>query len=203
MSKKDKKLDPRVVRTCQLLRAALINLIPQKGFAAISIQDITDQATLNRATFYLHYRDKTELLMEVFEELMAGVTPLPPEEGHPPIQPVSVSIARVFERVGQHADFFRVMLAEESVPMFNARIRQYVEDVGLKWISALQPEEDKILVPPEIAISFLGSAYLGAIVWWLQKGMPHPPDYMANQLIQLTALGLYGSLGLETPPRLS
>jgi AcrR family transcriptional regulator len=47
---------------------------------AISVQDIADRATLNRATFYLHYGDKTDLLMDTFETLVAGAQPLPPEE---------------------------------------------------------------------------------------------------------------------------
>ena len=83
MSKKERISDPRVIRSRQLLRAALISLIPEKGFGAISVQDIADRATLNRATFYLHYQDKTELLMDAFEELIAHATPLPPEDGVP------------------------------------------------------------------------------------------------------------------------
>ena len=55
-------MDPRVRRTRQLLHDALERLLETKDFEAISIQDITDAATLNRATFYDHYPDKTSLL---------------------------------------------------------------------------------------------------------------------------------------------
>jgi AcrR family transcriptional regulator len=198
MSKRD-RLDPRVVRTRQLLRAALIDLVPEQGFAAISVQDIADRATLNRATFYLHYGDKTDLLMDTFETLVAGAQPLPPEEGPLSPEQAPVSIARVFQHIAGHADFFRVMLAEESVPEFNAKVRAYVEEVGLKWLTLLQPDDRKVIVRREIAINFIGSAALGVIVWWLQNGMPYPAEYMASQLLTLTALGLHRSLGLETP----
>jgi AcrR family transcriptional regulator len=200
MSQKRARQDPRVVRTRQLLRAALMELIPEKGFAAISVQDIADRATLNRATFYLHYRNKKELLMDVFAELMAPATPLPPESGPLSPQLGREAVERVFDHFARHAAFFRVMLAEENVPEFSARVRAYVEEVGLKWLTVLQPEEDRALVPREIAISFIGSACLGVLVWWLQKGRPYPADSMAAWLVQLTVLGLPGALGLGEAP---
>src|SRR5579859_6307075 len=55
-------LDPRVKRTRQMLQCALAKLLKKKGFDQISVQDIADEATLNRATFYDHYDDKFALL---------------------------------------------------------------------------------------------------------------------------------------------
>ena len=54
--------DPRVIRTRQLLQSALLELMQEKPFQSISVGDITQRATLNRATFYLHYLDKFDLL---------------------------------------------------------------------------------------------------------------------------------------------
>ncbi|MGA2850616.1 MAG: TetR/AcrR family transcriptional regulator [Terracidiphilus sp.] len=54
--------DPRIVRSRRMLMEALARLLRQKGFDDISIQEIADEATLNRATFYLHYPDKSALL---------------------------------------------------------------------------------------------------------------------------------------------
>src|SRR5271156_5837123 len=58
------KLDPRILRTRQLLQDALRRLLQEKEFDKISVQDITEAATLNRATFYAHYPDKFALLEE-------------------------------------------------------------------------------------------------------------------------------------------
>ncbi|MED3564371.1 TetR/AcrR family transcriptional regulator, partial [Bacillus xiapuensis] len=52
----------KVEKTKELLRNTLIDLIEEKGFDAISVRDITLKAGLNRGTFYLHYRDKYDLL---------------------------------------------------------------------------------------------------------------------------------------------
>ncbi len=55
-------IDPRIVRSRRMLMEALAKLLNQKSFEDISIQEIADEATLNRATFYLHYPDKGALL---------------------------------------------------------------------------------------------------------------------------------------------
>ncbi|HZC43821.1 MAG TPA: helix-turn-helix domain-containing protein, partial [Acidobacteriaceae bacterium] len=54
--------DPRVLRSRRMLMEALLRLLTRKEFDDISIQEIADEATLNRATFYLHYPDKSALL---------------------------------------------------------------------------------------------------------------------------------------------
>ncbi len=59
------KLDPRIRRTRHLLQDALKGLLDAKEFDKITIQDITEAATLNRATFYAHYPDKFALLEEL------------------------------------------------------------------------------------------------------------------------------------------
>jgi AcrR family transcriptional regulator len=68
-------LDPRIRRTRQLLQQALDKLMTTKEFDKVSVQDIADAATVNRATFYDHYADKFELLKCLvgsrFHELLA------------------------------------------------------------------------------------------------------------------------------------
>jgi AcrR family transcriptional regulator len=54
--------DPRILRSRRMLMDALVTLLIKKEFEDISVQEIADQATLNRATFYLHYPDKNALL---------------------------------------------------------------------------------------------------------------------------------------------
>ncbi len=67
--------DPRILRSRQMLMEALANLLNRKEFNDISIQEIADEATLNRATFYLHYSDKNALLQAMtaarFRDLIA------------------------------------------------------------------------------------------------------------------------------------
>ena len=60
--KEEEKLDPRVKRTRSLILQSFSDLLAEKGFESISVQDVTDKAQINRATFYAHFVDKYELL---------------------------------------------------------------------------------------------------------------------------------------------
>jgi AcrR family transcriptional regulator len=60
--KEQEKLDPRVKRTRSLILKAFGDLLAEKGFESISVQDVTDRAEINRATFYKHFVDKYALL---------------------------------------------------------------------------------------------------------------------------------------------
>lgn len=62
--------DPRVLRTKKLIIDSFISLMKEKAFHSISIKDITEQATINRATFYRHFSDKHLLLENVVQEIM-------------------------------------------------------------------------------------------------------------------------------------
>src|SRR5271167_2163833 len=67
--------DPRILRTRRMLMDSLVRLLSKKEFEDISVQEIADEATLNRATFYLHYPDKNALLQAMtdarFRDLIA------------------------------------------------------------------------------------------------------------------------------------
>jgi AcrR family transcriptional regulator len=67
--------DPRILRSRRMLMEALLKLLTHREFEDISIQEIADEATLNRATFYLHYPDKNALLQAMtaarFRDLIA------------------------------------------------------------------------------------------------------------------------------------
>ncbi len=62
------KIDPRSLRTRKLLMDAFINLILKKSFNDITIKNITDEATVNRATLYSHFNDKYDLMDVVIKE---------------------------------------------------------------------------------------------------------------------------------------
>ncbi len=201
MSKKVKKVDPRVVRSRQQLRTALVSLIEEKGFDALTVQDITDRAELNRATFYLHYRDKQDLLekslRDAIDELMADLGASTDEQGQLVIDESPRPIKAVFEHVAQHAQFYRVMLSAEGVPAFSAGVREYMATITLRWLSALQPHARQSRVPLEIVASSLSWSLLGVLIWWLEHDMPHPPNYMAEQFRLLMTLDLRQVLGLK------
>jgi AcrR family transcriptional regulator len=200
MPKELAKLDPRVVRTRQLLRDALVSLIAEKGYDALTVQDIADRATLNRATFYLHYQDKHDLLVkslhDAIDELMADIGPTGTNgqlEAEGPQRPIK----QVFEHVAHHARFYQVMMGAEGVPSFIAGVRDYIAEITLGWLSILQPVPAKSTVPLEIVANSLSWSLLGVLIWWLEHDMPHSPEFMAEQFRLLITSDLRQVLGLK------
>src|SRR5271156_6672667 len=65
--------DPRILRSRRMMMDSLVSLLSKKEFEDISVQEIADEATLNRATFYLHYPDKNALLRAMTAERFRGL----------------------------------------------------------------------------------------------------------------------------------
>ncbi|MCH5583580.1 TetR/AcrR family transcriptional regulator [Shimazuella sp. AN120528] len=192
-----RKLDPRVVRTRQMLRDALVELIHEQGYEKITVQDITSRATLNRATFYLHYRDKLDLLYQSSKEIVKDLTEcidLSFEEDKEfdflSDKPHIVFI-RLFEQVSQNSNLYKVFLTEKNMPHFTSRIKDVLVDFILKGINHVQPDDQLLTVPREIAVRYFAAAFLEVIVWWLEKDMPYAPKYMAGLLMRIAIKGPY------------
>ncbi|MBX3085174.1 MAG: TetR/AcrR family transcriptional regulator [Anaerolineae bacterium] len=197
----EKKLDRRAQRTRRALREALIALILERGYEAITVQEITDRADLNRGTLYLHYRDKHDLLLassnDAYNELLAQFTPISPDNLTLDIPERHLII--VFQHVAANADFYRVMLGEHGVAAFLTRLRHTVTEVGLGRLLTLQKLTPTQPVPSDLIAAHAGSAIIGVIEWWLENNMPLAPDILARYTLALTIDGIYQTIGLDKP----
>jgi AcrR family transcriptional regulator len=181
--------DLRVRRTRKLLMQSLVELVIEKGFSAITVQDIADRAMVNRATFYRHYLDKYDLLdhyMNDIYELTAAQEALPAADGYQPgAEGPPVGMVRMLERVWAHADFFRAMLGAKGDLAFAQRIRHY-SDMRLR---SLLPSDgatsDPIGPPIDLCLTYLSHAGVGVITWWLNEGRSYTPEQIAAWINRL------------------
>src|SRR5579859_2428312 len=135
MADPTKKIDRRIQRTHELLRDALMALIEERGYEPISIQDITDRANVSRTTFYLHFRDKDDLLFTTMEELYDNLV----EQAvfAMPDKALSNSDrgivdATEFRHVAAHARFYRVMIGQQGSAAFVMRVQAYLARITLE-----------------------------------------------------------------------
>src|SRR5258708_33272653 len=136
-----RRTDPRVVRTRQMLRDALIATILEKGYDATNVQEISDRAGLRRATFYLHYRDKEGLLQsvlhETLDELMEQLNQVPrtvlTEESERAQQLIT------FNFVQKRADLYRAILRGQGAVEITRSIRDNLAEEIEKRCAGLQP----------------------------------------------------------------
>ncbi len=190
--------DRRIQRTRQMLRDALITLIQEEPYENISIQEIADRANVNRVTFYLHFRDKRDLLLksmeEIFQDLTSKVTPLNKEDLSLDVQPPSAVM--MYRHIAENAAFYRVLLGEEGIPSFITQFRNYLANLTVERLRRYI-EEDKIQVSLEIVSHSVAGSIIGMITWWLKNGMPISPEEMAHKTFLIMALGAYQAAGIE------
>jgi AcrR family transcriptional regulator len=178
-----------------------MQLIPEKGYDAIKVRDITERATLNRATFYLHYRDKEDLLFQgmqqVLDELTSRKPSLVAEGDQIAVAETEATIRSDFEHVAENAEFYRVMLGPRGVWGFVVQLHDYFYSVTTnRLISALGVLPSGPL-PAEFVLRYMSAAYVGLIRWWLEEDMPYTPEEIATKLTWLYSHGSTRALGLE------
>src|SRR5688572_7301569 len=100
--------DRRSVRTRRNLGDALVALILRKGYDAITVQDIIDEADVGRSTFYMHYTGKEDLLRASFETLRAALTDAAVAQHGPADEPLRFSLA-LFEHACAHKHVYRAL----------------------------------------------------------------------------------------------
>jgi AcrR family transcriptional regulator len=194
------KQDRRIERTRQLLSKALMELIIERGYEGITIQDITDRANVSRTTFYLHFRDKDELLFASMTKIYDGL--VGSHEGFMPLDAkesdygLAQCDAGDFEHVAEYADFYRVMLSRKGSVTFVLQVLSYLSEIMKPALEAkLNGNTPKI--PLDLIASFFAGAEVGVMKWWLENDMQHTPDEMARMQFFLSAFGLKWALGKE------
>ncbi|GED71785.1 TetR family transcriptional regulator [Brevibacillus reuszeri] len=196
MLSKARKVDPRIIRTRHLMRDALVSLIDERGYESITVHDITDRATINRATFYLHYRDKQDLLIsstdDILEELITNLEMTDTAEvSFADLEEPPSSFVGMFEQIAKHADFYRVMLSKQHMPYFVMRVQEVLAGFVQEGLSSVLAKDNELSVPREMVIRYTASAFLGVMIWWLENDMTYSPKYMASNLLRIATKGPY------------
>ncbi len=194
------KQDRRIERTRQLLSKALMDLIIERGYESITIQDITDRANVSRTTFYLHFRDKDELLFASMTKIYDGLV-----TGHEGFMPMGVTEADYdqvqcdasdFEHVAEYADFYRVMLSKKGSVTFVLQVLSYLTDMMKPGLEA-KLNGHTPQVPLDLIASFLAGAEVGVMKWWIESDMQYSAEEMARMQFFLSVFGLKWALGRE------
>ncbi|WP_251574898.1 TetR/AcrR family transcriptional regulator [Limosilactobacillus agrestimuris] len=181
------KTDPRVVKTRNSLRKALVYLMQREKLEDISVQKITETANITRGTFYLHYKDKkdfiksaiNELLDEFFDQVMVESEDLSFTKG----QPVKVfSLQKAFQYIESEADIFDVLLNNKRNDFFYEQLYDRLSDQLSKYYAAVAEPDKQSEVPLNLQISFIDSALLGLISHWLKDGMIYTSRYMTQSV---------------------
>jgi AcrR family transcriptional regulator len=170
------KDDRRSKRTQQLLGSALVELMLDKRYDAITVQDILDRANIGRSTFYAHYKDKEDLLISEVARVMHELDQYTSALGHAP--GALLPSLEFFRHVQQQRRLIHAFVWGQSVEMlrrdFQAQLRKVVEHNLL----SLSGGKFSSSVPLPVAASFVANTFLLLLSWWFENDMRYSPEAM-------------------------
>jgi AcrR family transcriptional regulator len=199
--------DRRKERTRKWLQQALMALIQEVPYETITVQGIVERADTARITFYRHYRDKDELLMDcletIYEELVQAVEPL--KQGDFFAINKQPPIGIFYHHIEQNKPLYRAILTGPTAAKVQPRFQAHISGLIRQHIEQLLPPRLNP-IPPDILANHMAAAYIGLIVWWLDNDVPYSAEYLALTAHWINILGLVGATGIAVdvhPPDLN
>jgi AcrR family transcriptional regulator len=175
-------------QTRQLLMQTTLQLVLEKGYAGVSIQDITDRADLGRGTFYIHFKDKDEVVWTAFQEIFQELE----QEAHAQLdrrmpQVEYYGLLNIFRHADRNRDLYRVMFGGQGSAMLTGRAQDFLANTFLYDIRQAPAPEVNFDLPEEIEAQILAGVISRLLYWWLQR----PNTYSPTQMAAITYEALY------------
>jgi len=186
----EKKVDPRIKRTRQLLQQALMDLMREKSFQAITVHDIAERATVNRVTFYAHFEDKYALLeytmREMFKQRLRSQLPdgslFSPEN----LARLILMVCELLAETGRQCPPPHGQLE----PLMEKQIKAELYEVLYAWLAEAASGKTERRPTPEQAAMITSWAIYGAAVQWSQKEQPEPAREFVQQVLPIIIASL-------------
>lgn len=198
--------DLRVIRTKESIRDALVELMEEKGFDAITVKDITTKAKINRGTFYAHYEDKYDLMTKLEEKMMLDMSRIVTQNfpiiikelgANSPIGEPFSKAALLFEYIQENSGFMKAVLSPKGDLLFQTKLKDFIWHTLFGNHPNALVQKGNLLVPPQYLASYVASANIGVIQQWLNSGMKESPQEMASILSTIAINGPLFAAGLK------
>jgi AcrR family transcriptional regulator len=166
--------DRRIERTQQLLRGALRSLIQEKGFEALTVQEIIDRANVGRATFYSHFDNKDDLLVSGFEDLRASLKAHQREalsRGRTIEDRVFGFSHEVFAHTNEYREAFRAMIGQRSGAVVQRLLHKLLVELTREDVKRTVVRAESTPAQTEALVHFVAGALVGVLMWWLDGRM--------------------------------
>jgi AcrR family transcriptional regulator len=192
-------LDRRQRKTRAALHAALLELIADRAYGSITVEDIVNAADLARATFYAHYRDKDDLLAAVNQQLLTDLmTAVADVSWRSPPAYTGIGVKTILRQVDQHRDLYRLLISGAGGPDGrNAIVKTFRETAEAVFTSASEKQARSLRLPMSLITTAFVGALLLTIEQWLEGYIDQDADAVAVDFMRGQAGGLEWALGFE------
>lgn len=182
------------------LKYALLALLEEKNIYKITVKELCDKAMVNRSTFYANFDSLDDFYQKIMTEVAHGLVTAVETKGKPQEMLKDKELAYLryqkwYQHVRDHYDEFRLLLGVNGTAVF----RELLVQQGLDWYTELLKPviprfEDRVTL--EILVRYIISAHMGLLEYYVDSGMKYSPEYMAEQMVNITMAGPYSVLGL-------
>ena len=189
----------RAQRTRKALQETLIQLMGEKPYDAITIQDIADRADIGRTTFYLHFNTKDELFISCHEAMVrqfpiAPLHPLSREELLSPEAPAGMTSA--YKHLDEARPLLYAIFQGKDSLFIMRRIRDWnAQEIETNLRTAFAEAESTI--PLDVLANYLAGAQIALLHWWLEKRQPHTLENLAQTFHRLQRAAIRDAFGLR------
>ena len=189
---KQRKTDRRSQRTYRLVSSALADLLIEKPYDKILVQDILDRAGIGRTTFYAHYFDKEDVLNSITEQELETLTQ---QIAHATARQRVIPSLELFEHAyhSEHQQFLALMRSRAGEPLWEA-LQTALCNAIEPALSTLCAERRSPPIPVPVVSQYLAGAFLTLFKWWVAADMPSPPEQMEHIFQQLALPGVWAML---------
>ncbi|MDQ0058961.1 TetR/AcrR family transcriptional regulator [Paenibacillus harenae] len=174
------KVDLRILKTRKAIKEAFLTLVQTKGYERITIQDIADEAVINRNTFYLHYVDKPDLMENLCQESMKELNncfnlDIKDKDIHAIDKEAFIlSLREMFKAIEGNIVFFRTMLSQSGQTNFSTYLKEALKDFILSG-SGDHYQNQKM----KVGLEYMISGLVGVICMWISD----PEHLVAEEVI--------------------
>ncbi len=180
------RFERRKQRTRSQLQRAAIELVLEKGYDNITIQNITDRADFGRATFYLYYKDKEEIVWKAIQEewdridreLNKGYSPYQTFDEYP-------GLVAVFQQADAQRSFYKIVFGSSGSAALIRRMEAYLAAEVEREIKQRQILGVFSSLPPVLVSQFVIGACVRLFVWWIETPNKYNAKQMATMLYEM------------------
>lgn len=184
------KTDRRSSKTQRALFSAMSTLVEKKPYAEVTVKDLIEEADVARSSFYAHFRDKDDLLLNGFKEIGINsasdiFSNTDDAQGYPDFATV------IFHGSEQWKSMARACLSLDATTVASHHLRNMLIIQTRDWLK----QSDKACAKPadlEATVHYLASALLGLLTWWVSNDFPQSADIMSDKFNKLAIEGLRG-----------
>jgi AcrR family transcriptional regulator len=167
---REERADPRTQRTRALLREALGSLIREKPYDRITVAEILDRAKISRSTFYIHFRDKDELLTSSMRALLLGVLAVDGAAGTDVAERMVAFSLPLLTHIQRHRGSAKTRLGERGRAILHEHLHRALSEWIVQTMELDLQNSRRSPIVPELLAQHIASTFVLMLHWWLDHG---------------------------------